>query len=91
MTLLMTCTNRCCSMFKAQAAFVYALIIVLGLVLLQGCSNITGNMNEKSNEAETQTPETLESLSKDITGLVDIPNKTVVLNMTGVVLNMTGL
>jgi tetratricopeptide (TPR) repeat protein len=62
-------------MFKAQAAFVYALIIVLGLVLLQGCSNITGNMNEKSNEAETQTPETLESLSKDITGLVDIPNK----------------
>ena len=62
-------------MFKAQAAFVYALIIVLGLVLLQGCSNITGNMNEKSNEAETQTPETLEALGKDITDLVDIPNK----------------
>jgi len=61
-------------MFKAQAAFFYALTIVLGLVLLQGCSNITGNMNEKSNEAETQTPETLESLSKGITDLVDIPN-----------------
>ena len=74
MTLLMTCTNRFCSMFKAQAAFFYALTIVLGLVLLQGCSNITGNMNEKSNEAEIQTPETLESLSKGITDLVDIPN-----------------
>ena len=61
-------------MFKAQAAFVYALTIVLGLVLLQGCSSITGNMNEKSNEAETQTPETLESLGKGITDLVDIPN-----------------
>lgn len=75
MTLLMTCTNRLCFIFKAQSALVYTLTIVLGLVLLQGCSNITGNLNKKSNNTETQTPETLEALSKGITDLVDIPNK----------------
>ena len=74
MTLLMTCTNRLCFIFKTQSPFVYTLTIVLGLVLLQGCSNISGHINEKSNEAEKQTPETLEALSKGITDLVDIPN-----------------
>jgi tetratricopeptide (TPR) repeat protein len=82
MTLLMTCTNRLCFIFKAQTALVYSLTIVLGLVLLQGCSNITGNINEKSNDTETQTPETLEALSKGITDLVDIPNKSGELSAT---------
>jgi tetratricopeptide (TPR) repeat protein len=75
MTLLMTCTNRLCFIFKAQIALVYTLTIILSLVLLQGCSSITGNINEKSSDTEKQTPETLEALSKGITDLVDIPNK----------------
>ncbi len=62
-------------MFKTQSPLVYTLTIVLGLVLLPGCSNITGHINEKSSEVEKQTPETLEALSKGITDLVDIPNK----------------
>ena len=74
MTLLMTCTNRLCFIFKAQTALFYTLTIVLVLMLLQGCSNITGNLNEKSSDTEKQTPETLEALSKGITDLVDIPN-----------------
>ena len=74
MTLLMRCTNRLCFIFKAQTALFYTLTIALGLVLLQGCSNITGNINEKSSETEKQTPETLEALSKEFTGLVDIPD-----------------
>jgi tetratricopeptide (TPR) repeat protein len=70
----MTCTNRLCFIFKAQTALFYILTIVLGLALLQGCSNITGNINEKSSETEKKTPETLEALSKEFTGLVDMPD-----------------
>jgi len=64
----MTCINRLRVKLKAQSTAVYTMTIVLVLVWLQGCSNIT----EKEIEAEKQTPETLRSLSKGITDLVDV-------------------
>jgi len=64
----MTCINRLRVNLKAQSTAVYTMTIVLVLVWLQGCSNITKN----ESKAEKQTPETLRSLSKGITDLVDV-------------------
>jgi tetratricopeptide (TPR) repeat protein len=64
----MKCTNRINYIFKAQSTLFYTLTIVLILLLLQGCSNIT----EDVSETEKQTPETLGTLSKDLTDLVDL-------------------
>jgi tetratricopeptide (TPR) repeat protein len=63
MTLLMTCTNYLRFKLKAQLTAFYTLTIVLVLVLLPACSTLP----------EKQTPETLETLGKALTDLVDVP------------------
>ncbi|NQZ22545.1 MAG: tetratricopeptide repeat protein [Colwellia sp.] len=65
MTLLTTCINRLGFKLQAQSASVYSMIMVLLLVLLQGCSNTS----ENEHGSEKQTPE---SLSKELTDLVDV-------------------
>jgi tetratricopeptide (TPR) repeat protein len=73
MMLLMTCINRLGFTLKAQSTAVYTMTIVLGFVLLQGCSNLNDNISENTSETEKQTPESLEALGKGITDLVEVP------------------
>jgi tetratricopeptide (TPR) repeat protein len=70
MTLLTTCINRLGFTLKAESTPVHIMTLFLILVLLQGCSNTTGN----EDGSEKQTPETLAALSKEFTDLVDVPN-----------------
>jgi len=71
MTLLTTCINRLGFRLKAESTAVHIMTLFLILVLLQGCSNTTGN----EGGSEKQTPETLAALSKEFTDLVDVPNE----------------
>ena len=68
MTLLTTCINRLRFKLQAQSVAVYSMTIVLVFALLQGCSNTS----ENESGAEKQTPESLASLSKELTDLVDV-------------------
>jgi len=65
----MTCINRFHRNVKAQLLPAYAMIMVLLIVLLQGCANT----NENEDLSVKQTPETLGEISKELTDLVAVP------------------